>query len=140
MTIYNSSNISLTVQALKDWVAKVTISQDLQDRIAKKALDDEELEGEIMHIVRKNRALRPSFYEPPSKKRRMSYEYDIDAIYKQRWDKLRTGEYELAQAGKDEDPAAVYMYNEYIRFNLIALGKCQKNKKRGYSWKNCRKG
>ncbi|KAG1239330.1 hypothetical protein G6F68_018663 [Rhizopus microsporus] len=69
----------------------------------------------------------------------MSYEYDIDAIYKQRWDKLRTGEYELAQAGKDEDPAAVYMYNEYIRFNLIALGKdnSQYTKHEWIAWHAC---
>ncbi|KAG1050621.1 hypothetical protein G6F43_007121 [Rhizopus delemar] len=140
-TLASSKNKSQLhkLAALKDWVAKVTITQDLQDRIAKKALDDEELEGEIMHIVRKNSALRPSLHEPPNKKRRMSYEHDIDAIYKQRWDKLRAGEYELAQAGKDEDPAAVYMYNEYVRFNLIALGKdnSQYTKNEWIAWHAC---
>ncbi|CAO3698446.1 unnamed protein product [Rhizopus stolonifer] len=140
-TIIDQKSKSLTykIATLKDWVAKVSVGQDLEKKIQQKTLEDEEIEEDIMQIVRNNRSLRPCFDEPPSKKIKMSDKGQKDNTFKQRWTQLRTGEYERVICRRNEDPTAVYLYNEYIRYHLIALEKdsSKYTEKEWMTWHEC---
>ncbi|CEG67441.1 hypothetical protein RMATCC62417_03871 [Rhizopus microsporus] len=118
--------------ALKDWISKTTVSQELRNQIMRKVSEEEELEEELMHIVYRNQAL-----SHPSKKRKVSI--DIEAVYKQRWNKIRSGVYEKTIGEPGEDPTAVYVHNEYVRFNLFALGRDSSgySQKEWDSWFEC---
>lgn len=65
--------------------------------------------------------LRPHKDERPKKIRRISN--PMEPLYKERFQRLREGQPESVSVNTTMD----YVYNEYIKFNRIALGKEKDN-------------
>jgi hypothetical protein len=71
-------------------------------------------------IVRKNRVLKAHIDERPSKKPRFDSEIsENDALYEQRYSQLRAGALKLVS----DDKTLGYIFNAYIKYNQLALGK-----------------
>lgn len=96
------------------------------DKIKQEDLLDQELEEELNFIVSKNRVLRsPSTHtgeERPTKIRRRDQDtIDQEALFKKRYKQLRAGN--LTCVGDENDKSLGYVYNEYIKYSQLALGK-----------------
>lgn len=78
---------------------------------------EQEIEDELNVIIRKNRMLRQDD-ERPTKRRHV--DDSLEQLYQTRFRKLRCGE---LTPNLDGHKTLDYVFNEYIQYNHIALGK-----------------